>query len=450
MQPPSRTPLPSDPDLVAAFIHRPCPSPSHVFIGSASVMAFITYREVPDMSAVELRELNTSHESLPQTSVQGHWSTSQYRQDEGTNDVRATSPNNPPAVHTLRSHILSGAAQIQQFNWKRLDSYERQHSSIPITGLLSCTRLILLVMAIPLAISPYGYGASILVATAIILLGWCALQQIDNLNGQPPCAHVDDTSDFRCALRLEERRMSTFLYPFEQEDCYDLDKSFRDAFLGLEVLKATLIYGDMNTVFRICTHPRVGILRGWANPTCDCCNPGSLGWDMVCKYALHTYIGLNFIRRFSDLFAQADGEGKSPDFRLTTAYGDMVESTTTLNLASHIPHYMHRHFFGIKDEQCYSSPYKPFSPMDPPYMPSAEELEEIRSVLFQTGLPMELAGLVLDFTGYQETRALNVPHDPFHKRNRRAVGPALGDEMPWDMLVAGIIKKFLFDTTYHF
>ncbi|KAK8094978.1 hypothetical protein PG997_001663 [Apiospora hydei] len=282
-----------------------------------------------------------------------------------------------------------------------------------------------------------------------------------------PCAHVDDTTDCRCALRFEERRMSTFLYPFEQEDCYDLDESFRDAFLGLEFLKATLIYGDMNPVFRICTHPRVDILRGWATPTCDCCNPGSIGWDMVCKYALHTYIGLNFIRRFSDLFAQADGEGNSPDFRFTIAYGDMVEFATTSNLASHIPHYLHRHFVGIKDDQCYSSLYKPCGPIDPPYMPSAEELEEIRSVLFQMGLPMELVGLVLGFTGYEETRALNVPHDPFHKRNREQLdrylgecwevlmrcgmmAEALGDEIPWDMLVAGTIRKLLFDTTDNF
>ncbi|KAK8038553.1 hypothetical protein PG993_006964 [Apiospora rasikravindrae] len=292
------------------------------------------------------------------------------------------------------------------------------------------------------------------------------------------CAHVDGTSGCRCALRFGERRMSTFLRPLEKvTGSSDLVERFRDAFLGLEMLKAILIYGDMNTVFRICAHPRVDFLSWWAVLRCSNYSSDGLGWESVCKYALHTYIGLNFIRRLSYPSVPGYGEDYPADFRLTTAYEDMVDFATTSFVfihvefahvpLSHIPHYLHRRFFGISDDECYSRSHSPCWPIDSPYMPSAEEIEEVRSLLFQKGLPAELVHMVLEFTGYKETRALKVPHDPFHKRNRKQLdrylgecweilmrcgmmAKALGDETPWDVIIANCIADLLFKPTNRF
>ncbi|KAK8087428.1 hypothetical protein PG994_002402 [Apiospora phragmitis] len=133
--------------------------------------------------------------------------------------------------------------------------------------------------------------------------------------------------------------------------------------------------------------------------------------------------------------------------------GQELNSTVSY-VKSDIPTYLYKSFYGIKDGQFlpypeqrlldrWSTPEGDFDyslvlgrvsydeflivEREVPYMPSVEEAEEARSTLSQKGLPVELIDLVLEFAEYRETRALMVPHDPFHKQNREQLEHFLGE-----------------------
>lgn len=296
------------------------------------------------------------------------------------------------------------------------------------------------------------------------------------------CAHVGNFR-CRCALRYEERRMSTFLHRYIVSGCHDFDIHNRQSFLGLEILKALLLYGDVNTVLRICAHPAVDFRHWWNAQECSCLAP-ELGWDILCKHALRSVIGLGFIRGYAARRGQEHPEASPEDFRHTRTYQNMVLRSTTSGAKSEIVGYRYKEFYGIGDGQfrtfpnprevrrwCRTrakfdyalvlgrAPYDEFLVVERelPYLPSAAEVAETRSVVAEAGnLPAELVDSIVDSEPYRETRALTVPHDPFHLQNQAQLGRflddcwevllrcdmmarALGDEVPWDMLIGNMI-----------
>ncbi|KAK7921556.1 hypothetical protein PG985_009578 [Apiospora marii] len=296
------------------------------------------------------------------------------------------------------------------------------------------------------------------------------------------CNHVGDTR-CRCALRYEERRMSTFLHPYIQSGCHSFDLHNRRSFLGLEILKALLIYGDMETVLRICAHPEVDFLQWWGAQECPC-TAADLGWDMLCREALRNFLGLGFIQGFAERRAQEHPDKGPEDFRLTRTYQQMVLRSTTSGVRSEIKGYRYKQFYGIGDGQfglfpkprelrrwCRNPghfnyvlvlgrvPYDEFLVVERelPYLPSAQEVADVRSAVATKGrLPAELVDMVMGHGTHEETRALTVPHDPFHQQNQEQLegflgdcwqlllrcdmfARALGDKVPWDLLIDKII-----------
>lgn len=305
------------------------------------------------------------------------------------------------------------------------------------------------------------------------------------------CTHVGDTT-CRCALRYEERRMATFLHHYTTtDDCYEFDLHNHESFLGLEIFKALLIYGSMDAVLRICAHPAVDLLTWWSVRECECEAP-SLGWDMLCRQALRNYIGLKFSQNFAERCAQ-EYPGEDPeDVRRTGMYQKMVRNSTMSDMKSEVLYYRYRNFYGIMDGQFQSYPkprhlerwcgtegrfdygsvlgrvsYDEFLVVEKvvPYVPSAEDIDEARAVLTDQRLPVELADMILDFAGYNETRTLTVRHEPLHERNRGQLkcfleecwqvllrcdmmGRALGEEVPWDMVIGNCMAVMFYQSPW--
>ncbi|TLD08350.1 uncharacterized protein PgNI_07847 [Pyricularia grisea] len=315
--------------------------------------------------------------------------------------------------------------------------------------------------------------------------------------GEPViCTHVGDYN-CRCLPRFEDRRMSTFLHDYQRNDCYRFDEENGDGFYGLELLKALILHGSMDTVLRICAHHTVDFLSWWDVQTCYCVGP-DVALGMMCRDTLRAYILLNFIRRgFPErCVRKAGGNAKSeeeewsdpsPDYLSTKTYQRLVHDLTVSDMMTQIPQFRHMEFFGIRDDHSRTCPrkesrwkvkYDHFYPLgrisykefigldfdtDPPYMPSAAEIETVRSVLGVKGLPTELVDIVLRLADYHETRLLKVPHDPLHELNRDQLDEYLawswqillrfdmlaraeGDEVPWDMLIGKcLVESFPLD-----
>ncbi|TLS29325.1 hypothetical protein PpBr36_02154 [Pyricularia pennisetigena] len=305
------------------------------------------------------------------------------------------------------------------------------------------------------------------------------------------CTHVGDYN-CRCLPRFEDRRMSTFLRTYQRNDCFEFDEVNGDSFYGLELLKALILHGNMETVLRICTHPQVDFLSWWDAQMCYCTGP-DVALGQMCRDTLRAYIVLNLIQRgfpercvrLSGEKAKSDEEERSDtsaDYLRTRTYQSLVHDLTVSDTMTQIPLFQHMEFFGIRDDNFRTYPrkesqwkvqddhfyplgrvgYKEFIGLDfdtdPPYMPSAAEMETVRSVLSVKGLPTELVDMVLDLAEYDETRVLSIPHDPLHELNTDQLEEYLawswqtllrfdmlaraeGDEMPWDMLIANCLLE---------
>ncbi|TLD14456.1 hypothetical protein PspLS_11204 [Pyricularia sp. CBS 133598] len=304
--------------------------------------------------------------------------------------------------------------------------------------------------------------------------------------GASICAHVGDYN-CECLPRFEERRMSTFLHNYQWNSCFEFDEVNGDGFYGLELLKALMLHGSMDTVLRICAHSEIDVLGWWDVQTCQC-SGDDVALGMMCRDALRVYILLNFIRRgFPERCArntedkakseEEERSNPSPDYLNTRTYQRLVNDVTKSDLWTEIPQFRHMEFFGIRNDHSRSWPrkgtwgkqshdhiyplgrlsYKEFlavdTNMDPPYMPSAAEVETVMWLLRAKGLPTELVDMILGLAEYDEMRVLSIPHDPLHELNRDQLDEYLawswqtllrfdmlaraqGDEIPWDMLIS--------------
>ncbi|PLB46669.1 hypothetical protein P170DRAFT_511364 [Aspergillus steynii IBT 23096] len=283
-------------------------------------------------------------------------------------------------------------------------------------------------------------------------------------------------------IPYEERLMSAFLRPpHSRSEHWEYPHMNDAAFFNFQILQTLLLYGEMDPILRVCAHPDShDLLKFWyVGDFWE--GPGDLGWDKICQHMTKVYICLNIAYCFPETWDFASGRTEENDYRNAKFY-----QKTLITAAGVTPWdvrtYPHTQFFGMEEScgrldlrtntgksehwlldegynammrnkgkrQCaraslwdfkYKAENNPvgfygrvpiheflalWMPEGWGYAPSGDEVDEVRAVLCQRGLPVELALDVMDFAGYRPPRGrLGVPHDPMHPGNREALGQYL-------------------------
>ncbi|EPS28347.1 hypothetical protein PDE_03293 [Penicillium oxalicum 114-2] len=304
----------------------------------------------------------------------------------------------------------------------------------------------------------------------------------------------------RCApIPDEERRVAAFLRPHGPRECYEFFRKNSDAFFNIEIVKTLLLYGEMDTLLRVCALPDVELAQWWQDAECQCEIP-VLGWDQVCIKALRAYICLNTIDVLPELWDSMSGASESKDYRHSRFYQYTLRTCTGTGQLSEVSTYPHRLFFGIGDNQFQSQfhhprirrahwlrwetpstrycgdmisfpqpnhygkvPINEFLTLENKaymgYQPSSSSITLVQSYLFKKGLPAELILKIMDLANYERRGRLSEPHGPFHAYNREelekyltycwltivrceTMAKALGMKIPWEELIADCIVDF--------
>jgi hypothetical protein len=66
----------------------------------------------------------------------------------------------------------------------------------------------------------------------------------------------------------EERKASAFLRPPGPRYCYQFFNLNSEAFYNVEVVKTLLLYGEMDTILRVCALPGVRLEEWWCDREC--------------------------------------------------------------------------------------------------------------------------------------------------------------------------------------
>lgn len=289
------------------------------------------------------------------------------------------------------------------------------------------------------------------------------------------CTH-DDGFNCRCAIPQQEKKAIAFLRRCYRNDCGRFYKDNRDAFYNIELVKTLLLYGKMEPILRICTHPDVDYEVWHEQAQCyDTVNHWlffaswevekkawqptiwqnyDAGWDQVYKSALRAYLCLNILYCFPSLWDSA-----LADYRSTKLYQRTLRVCTYSGGTSVLAQYPHKAFFGIEDGQFtyYTKPQVEFAvkynlfnehwdmwwhlravsgnefpygvaPIEEVhnstkdfkgnYLPDRSAVNFVNELLRRKGLPQELILDILEEAQYTVKRRLALPHDPFHPENR--------------------------------
>ena len=283
-----------------------------------------------------------------------------------------------------------------------------------------------------------------------------------------------------CTLPPQERRMSAFLRKHESNDCYHFFDVNSEAFFNLGVVKALLLYGEMEPILRVCAHPEIDLSSWWEQMQCQCLGE-DLGWEHICQLALDAHICLNLIYCFPETWNSPDFLSK--DYRHTHLYQRLIRNCTGFGRTCDLATHPHRQFFGIEENQFKdwprtprlrdpvrlrklnhkSLPYEEFLASEKlvdTWQPTKEEVVEVRDALFSLKLPMEIVDEILERASYSHTHRLPVSHHPFHPDNREELakylkycwqlvvrceilGRALGMEIAWSEMVGRSLRKVL-------
>ncbi|KAI1198779.1 hypothetical protein F5X97DRAFT_298259 [Nemania serpens] len=302
-----------------------------------------------------------------------------------------------------------------------------------------------------------------------------------------PCTHTGQDERCACPVPCTDREVSAFLDLRYRNVCYEFNSVNGKAFFDVEIVKALILYGEIEPVMRLCAHPDFGFRSWWSVGQCQC-GPNDAGWDLICKNALDAYLCLNTLYCFPEIWDPESGATAKNDYRLTKCYRRVLRGCTASGSTSEFAALPHRQFFGIADGQFKSHltvwgatrwghigsqaaddmrdpflhmPFERFLEHDAraPYLPHAADLGHVRWTLCAKGLPIELALDIMDLAGYTAQRRLKIPHDPFHRDNREELVPyltycwmllvrcdmvakALGDEIPWKNLISTAMAAF--------
>ncbi|KAK3898227.1 hypothetical protein C8A05DRAFT_19145 [Staphylotrichum tortipilum] len=277
----------------------------------------------------------------------------------------------------------------------------------------------------------------------------------------------------------EERTAAAFYRRYEPNRCYMFFETNGKAFYNLEIVKTLLLYGEMDTIFRVCAYPGVDLRTWWSMYQCYCENPDA-GWDSLCRTALLPYIALNVISCFPETWDSASGKTNEKDYRRMRIYQYMLKHCTKSGMTTEVATHPHRQFFGIADGQFkrYGTEFRgPGLHIPYPYglmpleaflnwdqvvesKPAPADIPQVQWILHSKGLPMELVLEIMAFAGYAPRGRLQVPHDPFHPENREELAKylrfcwevlvrcdmmavALGMAIPWRDLVSNTLVQLL-------
>ncbi|KAK7216187.1 hypothetical protein V2G26_004190 [Clonostachys chloroleuca] len=212
------------------------------------------------------------------------------------------------------------------------------------------------------------------------------------------CSHAEHDKDCKCALPLKERKMAAFLRQYEENDCYCFMQVNGEAFFNLEITKTLLIQGEIDTILNIFSHPDVDYSEWWNQAECHCnaCE-FNIGLDQIYNMALRSYITLNALLHFPQLYDHALSHSEDAnDYRQLVAYQKMVRETTKTNPTTEVATYPHRQFLGITQAQSYE-----LTNLREPRTPEEPAKSGKPSILEVVGVP----------------RGLAVPDHPFHPDN---------------------------------
>lgn len=300
------------------------------------------------------------------------------------------------------------------------------------------------------------------------------------------CSHENDDASCICPIRFEERKASSFLRRKKDNGCYEFFEINNLGYLNMEIVKTLLVSGDMEPILRVSAHPENDLETWWCLASCNCgAELPDLGWDHVYRRALESYLCLNVLYRFPEI---RDHHSHEQDYRQTKCYQELLrESSISGTEAVRL---LHIEFFGLCEGQFSAFPraradgpyaqlgdglkscsnYYPyglmpihdfleFEKLPSRHLPTESEVITARQMLWEKGLPAEIALWILDLadmTDYGPRRRLEVPHDPFHRDNRAELEKylsqcwnvllrcemmvrALGETIEWDELVARCI-----------
>ena len=307
----------------------------------------------------------------------------------------------------------------------------------------------------------------------------------------PSLHHAIKELDFRdefhpSLTRIPTRfaKMRAFLHSREDEDGW----TGHDTFFSIELFKLLILYGEMETLQKICGHPGAKWIEVWEKHRDADGDPNTCGWSYVPRLALKAYLYLNLLLCYPQLWDYGSGRSAESDYRNTKCYQRMLRECTRSDLSTNIAALPHRQFFGIPENQFsrYPCPREggkhrhlfhehygrdgyPYGivPFDDflefeaklEYQPTISDVSHVRWCLCKLGLPTEMAIEIMDFAGYVPKRRLERAHDPLHASNREElskylnycwnilvrcdiVGKWLGDEIPWDRLIAETLIQF--------
>ncbi|SPO00987.1 uncharacterized protein DNG_03736 [Cephalotrichum gorgonifer] len=259
------------------------------------------------------------------------------------------------------------------------------------------------------------------------------------------CQHTSrEDKGCQCTIPFEERRASAFYRQYESNPCYYFFRYNEDAFFNQEIVKALLLYGEMNTILRVCAIPDVDLKSWWSVAQCYC-GEYDAGWDQICARALVPYIALNLIYCFPETWDDASGRTDEKDYRLMRIYQMAIRYCTESDSTSEVPSHPHRRFFGIEDNQfkwigtrdlCGKVPFEKFLNLDTETQqkPSPSAVAQVQHILYSKGLPMEMVLDILEMAEYEPGEGrLIVPHDPLHLENRDELAKYL--RYCWELLV---------------
>jgi len=294
-------------------------------------------------------------------------------------------------------------------------------------------------------------------------------------------------------LPEEMRRMRAFLVPYKRSHCdyRSWEENNGKAYDAVEVVKTLLMTGEMDTVFRICAHPDNDYLRWWRTVDCmsEPCTCNGRGWSSIVRAALKSYICLNMLYCYPELWDAESGRNEEKDYRNTRCYQKTLIDTC-MDIHWHsprgnslMPYLPHQEFFGIANDE---PPWYPgfvdthrWNPKpglleiemflhvnrEGTHLHTATDVSEVLALLRSKGLPDELSLRVLKLAEYRpRRRALGVPRDPLHPQNYEELrkyltycwvlllrsdmlATKLGDIIPWKRLVGTCIVELLGNTS---
>ncbi|KAH8682579.1 hypothetical protein BX600DRAFT_506160 [Xylariales sp. PMI_506] len=289
-----------------------------------------------------------------------------------------------------------------------------------------------------------------------------------------PCGH-DRKAKCGCPISVPEMEMRAFLRKYVYNECWDFLTRNEFAYLGIEMVKALLLTGEMDSLLRIFSHPDVDFLNWWSAGQCGCVGQ-TLGWDMLAKTALHSYICLNVLYCLPELWnPDLSREQQDRDYRSTKCYQSMLRNVTCLLGLGDTAMVPHRKFFRIEDSQFHFSPRakdaerwnngKSTRLYNYPYgvLPLNEFLDvevhqQSRLRFSAIELPVQLYENPSDNTDTRPNphQTTTEPYNPLHPNNRAELeryleycwqllircdmmAEALGGHIPWEKLVSSII-----------